>query len=64
MDNTRTIEALTRLIDDAVLAANRPGLEDIIGTRRDKNGDLIVEFSPRGRAAETPALRVQITTAR
>ena len=64
MDNTRTIEALTQLIDNLILSGDYPGLEDIIGTRRDKNGDLIVEFSPRGRAGETPALRVQITTAR
>lgn len=63
MDNTRTIESLTRLIDDAVLAGNRPGLEDIIGTRRDKNGDLLVVLSPRGAGAEV-TLRVQVTTAR
>lgn len=63
MDNTRTIESLTRLIDDAVLAGNRPGLEDIIGTRRDKNGDLLVVLSPQGRPGEV-TLRVQVTTVR
>lgn len=63
MDNTRTIESLTRLIDDAVLAGNRSGLEDIIGTRRDKNGDLLIEIARVGQAGMV-TLRVQITTDR
>lgn len=63
MDNTRTIESLTRLIDDAVLAGNRSGLEDIIGTRRDKNGDLLIEIARVGQAGMV-TLRVQVTTDR
>jgi hypothetical protein len=63
MDNTRTIESLTRLIDDAVLAGDRPGLEDIIGTRRDKNGDLLIEIARVGQAGMV-TLRVQVTTDR
>jgi hypothetical protein len=63
MDNTRTIETLIRLIDDAVLAGDRPGLEDIIGTRRDKNGDLLIEIARVGQAGMV-TLRVQVTTDR
>jgi hypothetical protein len=64
MDNTRTIESLTRLIDDAVLVGTRflrEPLEDIIGTRRDRNGDLLIEIARVGQAG-TVTLRVQITT--
>jgi hypothetical protein len=63
MDNTRTIESLTRIIDDTVLAGDRPGLEDIIGTRRDRNGDLLIEIARVGQAGMV-TLRVQITTDR
>jgi len=63
MDNTQTIETLIRLIDDAVLAGDRPGLEDIIGTRRDKNGDLLIEIARVGQAGMV-TLRVQVTTDR
>jgi hypothetical protein len=64
MDNTRTIESLTRLIDDAVLVGTRflrEPLEDIIGTRRDRNGDLLIEIARVGQAGMV-TLRVQITT--
>ena len=63
MDNTQTIETLIRLIDDAVLTDNRPGLEDIIGTRRDRNGDLLIDIARVGQAGMV-TLRVQITTDR
>jgi hypothetical protein len=63
MDNTQTIETLIRLIDDAVLAGDRPGLEDIIGTRRDRNGDLLIEIAQPGPIGMV-TLRVQVTTDR
>jgi len=63
MDNTRTITALTQLIDDVLLSGDYPGLESLSGTRRDRNGDLLVDFTPGGRH-EMITLRVQVTTAR
>lgn len=63
MDNTRTIEALTQLIDNLLLSGDYPGLEALTGTRRDRNGDLLVVFTPAGQP-EMVTLRIQITTAR
>jgi len=63
MDNTRTITALTQLIDDVLLSGDYPGLESLSGTRRDRNGDLLVDFTPTGQPAMI-TLRIQVTTAR
>ena len=63
MDNTRTIEALTQLIDNLLLSGDYPGLEDLSGTRRDRNGDLLVDFAPEGQLAMV-TLRIQVTTVR
>jgi hypothetical protein len=60
MDNTRTITLLTQLIDDMLISGDYPGLESLTGTARDRNGDLLVHFSPRAGAPDT--IRISDTT--
>lgn len=60
MDNVKTITALTQLIDDLLVSGDYPGLDSISGTRRDRNGDLLVDLVH----PENTTIRIQITTAR
>ncbi len=52
MNTIKTIEALSDLIEQFILSGDfkelYPGLNDISGTRRDQNGDLLVDFVEAG----------------
>lgn len=43
MDSIKAIAALSDLIEDFILSENCE-LSDISGTRKDQNGDLLVDF--------------------
>jgi len=58
MDTVKTITALTQLIDDLLASGDYPGLEELSGTRRDRNGDLLVDFVH----PLNITLRIQITS--
>lgn len=45
MDNVKTI--LLDLVDDLLISGDYQGLEALSGTRRDENGDLLVDFRQR-----------------
>jgi hypothetical protein len=67
MDNVKTIAALTQLVDDLLISGDYPGLEALSGTRRDRNGDLLVDFLQSGTKdapLEMVTFRIQITTVR
>jgi len=61
MDNTRLLTALTGVIENILLSGDFRGLEDLSGTRRDRNGDLLVDFTPEDRL-EMVTIRIQLTT--
>ena len=65
MDTVKTITALTQLIDDLLVSGDYPGLEELSGTRRDRNGDLLVDFLQTGTKhapLEMVTVRIQITS--
>ena len=67
MDNVKTITALTKIIDDLLISGDSPGLEEMTGTRLDRNGDLLVDFLQTGTKdapLEMVTFRIQITTVR
>lgn len=67
MDNVKTITALTKIIDDLLISGDYPGLEEMTGTRLDRNGDLLVDFLQTGTKdapLEMVTFRIQITTVR
>ena len=65
MDNVKIITTLTKIIDDLLISGDYPGLEEMTGTRLDRNGDLLVDFLQTGTKdapLEMVTFRIQITT--
>lgn len=65
MDTVKTLTTLTQIIDDLLVSGDYPGLEELSGTRRDKNGDLLVDFLQTGTKdapLEMVTIRIQLTT--
>ena len=50
-------------MDNLLVSGDYPGLEDITGTERDRNGDLLVNMVHPGRP-EMTTFRIQITSTR
>jgi hypothetical protein len=65
MDTVKTLTTLTQIIDDLLVSGDYPGLEELSGTRRDRNGDLLVDFLQTGTKdapLEMVTIRIQLTT--
>ena len=63
MDNVKTIADLTNLFDDLLVSGDYPGLKNVSGTRRDRNGDLLVDLVQPGQP-EMTTIRISFTADR